>query len=442
MATVAGAPPADMVEVEGGTLATDNALDGAQVETFRIGRYPVTWGDWKEVRERAAGMGYIFGEFFHEDQAVGCEDDHPVRSISWYDALKWANAKSEMEGLSPVYLSNESIFRTGEPPPSSITHDTSANGYRLPLEAEWEFAARGGNQSQGHTYSGGDDLDAVGWYRENSGGAVCDLQDGRGTWPVGQKAANELGLNDMSGNVWEWCWDFWNETDSDRVLRGGSWNDTENRCAVSYRMHFQPNMRIGFFGFRLALAPQSDPGNDLAGPQSHAAESNAFQLDLRDTIEEPGPLAVFGNDLHSLSGAGPDTSQWYFSFTFKDLFHFADGNWFYALQFNSYMWVDAENGALATGFWAYHVFPSHSTWVYTQRNGLFSDLRDSTGDGINDLADEAAGDQPMSGYMYLESPFPGDPEGPAWYYFEQFPDGNWIVQVDNPNAEWHLLKSP
>jgi hypothetical protein len=77
-----------------------------------------------------------------------------------------------------------------------------ATGYRLPLKAEWEFAARGGNRSNGYTYAGSNDLNEVGWYWDNSGGVECNLSDGRSTWPLGEKAANELGLYDMSGNVW------------------------------------------------------------------------------------------------------------------------------------------------------------------------------------------------------------------------------------------------
>ena len=196
-----------MVCVLGGRLQKKYQLSGQVVNDFQIGKTEVTWGDWKEVREWAVINGYK--DLANVGRGTG--DNYPVTNVSWYDVVKWCNARSEKEGKKPVYQVNGSTYKTGQSDPS---FNVAARGYRLPTGDEWEWAARGGRQTQGYTYSGSNDVNKVAWRNENSGG---------GTKPVGTKAANELGIFDMSGNVGEWCWDLLSVGYPYRKIRGESW---------------------------------------------------------------------------------------------------------------------------------------------------------------------------------------------------------------------------
>lgn len=262
----AGTDPNDgsstpMVTVQGGTLPQSSGLAGTTVSSFIIGKYEVTWREWQEVRSWGISNGYT-------DLAVGAGSSprDPVRLVNQFDMVKWCNARSEMEGLTPVYLVNGQTYRVGMPYYSNIfSVNRFANGYRLPTEAEWEWAARGGVNSQDFIYSGSNDPDLVAWHRGNSSSAPVDLSEGRGSWPVGSKLPNELGLHDMSGNVWEIVslgggWTF------SRDERGGGWNHDALLSALDFReMVIGLNVDQGNVdsGFRLArsldlLPPDAD----------------------------------------------------------------------------------------------------------------------------------------------------------------------------------------
>jgi formylglycine-generating enzyme required for sulfatase activity len=199
--------------------------------SFYISKYEVTQREWREVM--GTNPSYFKGESL------------PVESVSWYDVVEYCNRLSIREGLTPAYTISG----------NNVTWDRSANGYRLPTEAEWEYAARGGNQSRGYTYAGSNSADDVGWYDANSGGK---------THPVGHKKPNELGLYDMSGNVWEWCWDWYggysssSQTDPEgpsrgdyRVGRGGGWDNSTRGLPVASRGYSGPTDGNFYLGFRL-----------------------------------------------------------------------------------------------------------------------------------------------------------------------------------------------
>jgi len=163
----------------------------------------------------------------------------PVENVSWYDAAEFCNRLSEQ------FKETREKKRYIRDKEKRLIEDITKKGFRLPTEAEWEYAARGGKDGKGFDYSGSNNIDEVAWYWENSD---------RRTHPVGQLKPNELGLFDMSGNVWEWCEDWRDNDKTSRVLRGGSWDLNAFNCRVSIRCYSHPDIRLGNFGFRLVCS--------------------------------------------------------------------------------------------------------------------------------------------------------------------------------------------
>ena len=218
-----------MVKVEGGTFQmgatseqgsdayyNEYPVHSVTLSDYYIGQTEVTQELWEAVM--GSNPSYFKGD-----------NQRPVENVSWNDCQEFIEKLNRLTGKN----------------------------FRLPTEAEWEYAARGGNKSKGCKYSGSNDADAVAWYGGNSGSK---------THPVAQKQVNESGLYDMSGNVWEWCQDWYGKdsshsqsnpkganTSSHRVLRGGSWNYFARNVRVSYRGGSAPDLRFNIGGLRLAL---------------------------------------------------------------------------------------------------------------------------------------------------------------------------------------------
>jgi formylglycine-generating enzyme len=279
--------PAGMALIPGGSftmgnylfinnVTNDNDITDANptnvtVTSFYMEVNEVSYSQWTNVYAYATNHGYNF-----VNAGFGKAGNHPVQSVDWFDCVKWSNARSQEAGLTPVYYKDAGftqVFTNGDNG-TVVYHNLAANGYRLPTEAEWEKASRGGLTGNrfpwGNTISGSQanyfgitnnfsyDLGPNGY---NSIGSVGGISPA--TSPVGSFAPNGYGLFDMTGNVYEWCWDWYgtpyaqpttnNPTGAAasnlRVARGGSWGNSAEHPRCAYRFGLEPyaiDTRIGF----------------------------------------------------------------------------------------------------------------------------------------------------------------------------------------------------
>lgn len=284
------ASPAGMALVPAGSFTIGDPLDGENdavptnvyVSAFYMDTNLVSFSQWQAVYTHAKPLGYSFDN----DDGLGKSTNHPVQTVNWYDVVKWSNARSQEEGLTPVYYTDPAMTQTyvsGDI--DSVYANWSANGYRLPTEAEWEKAARGGLNGQrfpwGNTIS-----ESMANYNGNTNDYSYDLgsngfnatYNNGGfpyTSPVGSFPPNGYGLNDMAGNVFEWCWDWYAGTPypagspylggtdprgpaaspaGGRVLRGGSWGGLAAFARCAYR-GFYPVIVPYAVGFRCVRMP-------------------------------------------------------------------------------------------------------------------------------------------------------------------------------------------
>lgn len=248
-------PP--LIAIPAGTIELRDARSGSSCEValqaFEIGRTPVT---------RAEYGALLDTDDARSEGAIDGAADAPAHPVTWFDAVRWCNAASAADGLRRAYAIDGRV----------VTWDVSADGLRLPTEAEWEHACRAG--AVGPSYG---PLPEIAW-------SALDEVDG--PQPVARKAANAFGVFDLLGNVWEWCWDY---TDTARYgdyrsLRGGGWADREWSLRASVRRGSAPDAVLEDVGFRVARGPVGEPGADAA--QGWSAASDRLRADVR------GPLPI------------------------------------------------------------------------------------------------------------------------------------------------------
>lgn len=257
-------PSADMVLIKAGSNNGTDPDAGAYsltvTNSFYMDKYEVTKALWDQVSAWGGAHGYGFSS------GSGKATNHPVQSVAWYDAVKWCNARSEMEGRPAFYRRGSEVYRNGTSVPDEVPAQLSVPGYRLPTGLEWEYAARGGQKGKRFPWGDTIDHDKANYFGHSSflaydkGYAGGDKRYASGeepfTAPVGSFPPNGYGLFDMVGNVWEWCWE-WSPAapNAHRMIRGGAWSySADYGRSASGSNNMYPEYNSHTMGFRCVMA--------------------------------------------------------------------------------------------------------------------------------------------------------------------------------------------
>jgi len=296
-------PPAGMVVIPAGSNA------GITVSSFYMDNSEVTKEMWDEVAAWAASNGYDISMSSVQVKSAG----HPVYSVTWYECLKWCNARSQKQGLIPCYTVGGQVFKTGVSVPDI---STAANGYRLPTSNEWEYAYRGGLVDK--RFGWGDTISHAQANYKSSSNFFYDVSPTRGnhpnylsggipyTSPAGSFAANAYGLYDMAGNLREWCWD--EASDGERVVRGGDWDNDASWCQCStFTNSFDPSLdNYMNFGFRTIRVPSSGPGSTMV-----TIPAGSFQMgDQSSGIFDESPAHTVNVSAFQMAKYEVTKAQW------------------------------------------------------------------------------------------------------------------------------------
>ena len=356
--------PEDFVKVTGGTIKGNdyykpgNYGEGVfpmgrtvTLSDFYIGKYEITQAEYKKVmanqKVTANGKEYTLNSdpsFCKEGSTEYAldlvslrevQENRPVEGVTWYDAVYYCNARSEKEGLTKAYnIAVWNVDDSNHITAADVTLVKNANGYRLPSEAEWEYAARGGEpkaEDWNYVFSGADTvknsrcsvcdrgMDGIGWYCYNNttgltlSDSVTEEPSGKGTHEVGRRAPNRLNIYDMCGNVFEWCYD-WNGgisasekvTDplgpvsgDSRIIRGGSWIELSDEASVSYRDDVKPEWKKDWIGFRVARSVQL---TDKSSSENIVSEKENSSSSVEKSKKASTETSKFPDDFVKVSG--------------------------------------------------------------------------------------------------------------------------------------------